>query len=156
MPSERSSGLVIINQLDAKMTGPTTDGNLRFCLREPTKRFICRPTRFVFGPDGRVPICLFNFSKDVGVIDFTMVWRAAIWNRRKLDMPDEGPQIMQAVREITFHKLDMIAVEHQAHVGGVDGVDDSSRLLGGGQEIPRRIIAIERFNLSDVSAYGSK
>jgi hypothetical protein len=31
-----------------------------------------------------------------------MVWRAAIWNRRKLDMPDEGPQIMQAVREITF------------------------------------------------------
>jgi hypothetical protein len=40
----------------------------------------------------------------------------------------------------------MIAVEHQAQVGGVDGVDDSSRLLGGGQEIPRRIIAIERFN----------
>jgi hypothetical protein len=38
----------------------------------------------------------------MGVIDFAMVWRAAIWNRRKLDMPDEGPQIMQAVREITF------------------------------------------------------
>jgi hypothetical protein len=77
---------------------------------------MCHPARSVLRPDPTTPTEPVDLVEDPGKVDPTLRRQSTIGNAGELDMPDLRPDPAQAVQEISFLHLDVIAIEHDLQI----------------------------------------
>lgn len=122
------------------------DSSVSAISAEPFQICIGIACGFVFRPERCCVTQRQDRGKDMSIVDFAVIGCGAVGNGCELDMPDDGQVGAQAVRQVALHALDVIAVEHQFEVGLGEGRDDLGGLVGGGEEITGRIMAVEGFD----------
>ena len=70
---------------------------------------------------------------------------ASIWYGGKLNVTNHGQKPSQPVADVTFHQLDVIAIEHELDVRPVDLPDNGDSLFAGAQKIIGCIVFVQWF-----------